>query len=380
MKSKVRTEKRFPSAEGEGPSGRALRLPPTTAALFDAVLVTDSEGVLVETGGALQEVFGHEPDVLDGRPIEDLLIPPHPKKSPPGSHRELTAVARFPYPVRDLEVSARHASGELFAATINVVEAAEAEPEHFVVCVRDVSRLERAEKLRYRIQKELDEHKAELRTLALKLPLDVESERKRIARGLHDQIGNSLTLARMRLGELRQGETGSDKLAALEEVERLTADAMQEIRSLTFELSSPVLYELGLEAALKSLGKRLARQHDIEFAFSTDEYSKPLSENRQVILYRIIEELLFNIVKHAWASRAGITVERANDRLRITVEDDGVGFESPDDKLPGPDGGFGLFGVRQRLEHIDGDLAIEAAFPSGTRMIVTAPLDPDEDF
>ena len=310
-------------------------------------------------------------------PIADLLVAPGARQETGSARGGLAAVDQFPYEGRRLEATARHASGRTFPVAVNVSRVAG--DDRLVSFVRDLSDLEATEDRRRRLERKLAERTAELRDLALKLPLDVESERKRIARGLHDQVGNSLAMAKIRLGELHREATDGDTQAALEEVQRLTDRAMQEIRSLTFELSSPVLYELGLEAALKSLGRRLAERHEIEFQFSSDQEPKPLSEDHEVILYRTIEELLANVIKHAWADTARIAVERIEDEIRIAVEDDGVGLQSEGGALPTPDGGFGLFGVRQRLAPIGGRLEIEAAFPSGTRAIVTAPLGPDAD-
>lgn len=359
------------------PEGRRRpRVPParllgeTFTACSEGILVTDCDGRILEAGGAIEKVFGYPPGDVAGLAIEQLLLPPSTRRDPEPAQRGLSAVEPFPYPGRDMELSARRASGREFPAEVTVIEL-DGDGENgasFLAFVRDRSQIV-----------ELEELRAEHKALALKVPLDIESERRRIARGLHDQVGNALAMAKMGLGELRRQHSDDATLEAIEEIERQTAKAMQEIRSLTFELSSPVLYELGLEAALKSLGRRLAERHEIAFEFSNDDQSKPLPEARQVILYRIVEELMVNVVKHAWASQVRIAVERAAEQIRITVEDDGVGVESVEGKLPGPDGGFGLFGVRQRLAHIDGKLEIGSAFPSGTRATISAPLDPDED-
>ena len=379
MKQKAITEESSSSASRGGSSGRSgIRyLEIAAAAAFDAIIVTDPEGVVVEAGGAAQDLFGRRLEELAGMPVAEILAAPGVRVETGRARGGLAAIDGFPYEGRGLGATARHASGRTFSVTVNVMRLAG--DDRLACFVRDVSDLDAAEDRRRRVERELGERTEELRELALRLPLDVESERRRIARGLHDQVGNALAMAKIRLGELHRDANEDDTLTALEEVQRLTDKAMQEIRTLTFELSSPVLYELGLEAALKSLGRRLAERHEIEFQFSSDDEPKPLSEDHQVILYRTVEELLANVIKHAWADTARITVERVDDEIRIAVEDDGVGLESQGGTLPRPDGGFGLFGVRQRLAPIDGRLEIEAAFPSGTRAIVVAPLDSEAD-
>jgi len=380
MRRKALTEERLPRATRSASAAQPVsgHLDPAVSATFDAVLVTDRDGVVLEAGGAAERLFGRAPQDCAGRRVDELLLVPAAHPDPDGQRGGLSAVDTFPYEVRDLESTARHASGRTVAVAINVARLAGDGPARFVSFVRDLGDLKKLEERCARVEAELDERRAELRYLALTLPLDVESERKRIARGLHDQVGNALAMARIRIAQLRQRADG-DAVAALQDIEQLTAAAMQEIRSLTFELSSPVLYELGLEAALKSLGKRLCERHDIGFRFASDGCPKPLPEDHQVILYRIVEELLVNVVKHAWASEARIAVERIDDRIHVVVEDDGVGVERGSGAAPGPDGGFGLFGVRQRLAHLGGRLEIETAFPSGTRATVSAPLARDAD-
>ncbi|MEE8583469.1 MAG: ATP-binding protein, partial [Acidobacteriota bacterium] len=162
----------------------------------------------------------------------------------------------------------------------------------------------------------------------------------------------------------------------LEEIRRLIDQAIGATRSLTFELSPPVLYELGLEAALQSLGERLGRRESIRFHFESDQEPKPLTDDKSVVLYRGGRELLYNIVKHAKANNAWMRVARDGDCIRITVEDDGVGFEAcqaAESFTAG--GGFGLFSMARQLDHIGGRLEMEPSPGQGTRIVVTAPLD-----
>lgn len=377
MKREASSEKLSPSAREGGPRPRLDSGLELLGAAFDAVLLTDREGVVLAAGGATAELLGHRPEEVVGRALDELVVAP-PARTTGTAKGPLSAVDSFPYEGRLMRLTALHAGGGRLAVEGNVAEVDGTDGVRFVTFLRDVSELRESRAARRLAERQLDDAREQLRTLTLKLPLEVESERRRIARGLHDQVGNELAMAKMGLGELRR-QVADGQVESLDQIEGRIAKAMQEIRSLTFELSSPVLYELGLEAALKSLGKRLAEQHEIAFEFNRDDRPKPLSEARQVILYRVIEELLINVVKHAWASRARIAVERGGDEIRITVEDDGVGLGEGEGRLPGPDGGFGLFGVRQRLAHLDGRLDLEAAFPSGTRVTVTAPLDGEEE-
>lgn len=204
------------------------------------------------------------------------------------------------------------------------------------------------------------------------LALVQERERRRIARGLHDVVGHSLALARMQLAQLLATEPSEERRSSLGKVAELLGRAVEETRSLTFELSSLVLCELGLEPALRSLGERVAGLQGFHFEFTSDRQPKPLSEDAETILYRVTEELMVNAAKHSQARAIGLVVQRAEDFVWITVEDDGVGFDAA--TVEPQLAGLGLPGVRQLLQHLDGRLEIDSAPGTGSRMSVIVPV------
>lgn len=210
------------------------------------------------------------------------------------------------------------------------------------------------------------------RAPAGQLALVQERERRRIARGLHDVVGHSLALARMQLAQLLATEPSEERRSALGKVAELLGRAVEETRSLTFELSSLVLCELGLEPALRSLGERVAGLKGFHFELTTDHLPKPLSEDAETILYRVAEELLVNAAKHSQARAIELVVQRVEDFICITVEDDGVGFDAA--TVEPQLAGLGLPGVRQLLQHLDGRLEIDSAPGSGSRMSVIVPV------
>ena len=143
-------------------------------------------------------------------------------------------------------------------------------------------------------EQQLADQSEQLRKLASKLVLAEEQTRREIGRDLHDHIGQILALAQGKLGTLRASEASEALGQPLEEIHALLEQTIRATRSLTFELSSPVLYELGLEAALESLSEQMEQQHGLRFHFETDAQPKPLVENKTVVLYRIARELLVN--------------------------------------------------------------------------------------
>ena len=158
---------------------------------------------------------------------------------------------------------------------------------------------------------------------------------------------------------------------------------------MTFELGSLVLYQLGLEAAAEALAEQFQEKFGIACRFEDDGQPKPLEEEVKTTLFRAVRELLVNVVKHAGATSAEVTMRRIGDTIRIDVVDNGVGFDvSLQGFHDGKSGGFGLFSIRERLSHVGGELRVESGHVSpkgrpgraqggGTRATLLAPLKRD---
>ena len=139
------------------------------------------------------------------------------------------------------------------------------------------------------------------------------------------------------------------------EVRELIEKMIQDTRSLTFELSLPVLYELGFEAAVEWFAKHVRTQHGIQVEVQRDMKPIPMNDEIKVLLFRSVRELMMNIVKHAQARHARVNILRHGDRVDIEVEDDGVGItDSKGYAQSGNSGGFGLFSIRERLHYLGG--------------------------
>jgi signal transduction histidine kinase len=236
---------------------------------------------------------------------------------------------------------------------------------------------------RWRIESELAQ-KSEVRAQQLaqdlqqvgsQLMIAEERERRRIATLLHDSVVQLLGLSKLKINRLSRLVEDERVKEGLADISQLVESAMAQTRTLTSELSSPVLNELGLAAAVQWLGDRMQRDHGVGFVLDAEE-SNPLhlSEEAQVVLFQAIRELLTNVVKHANASQCRVQIAAADGQLRVAIADDGIGFEKrPSSQYA--NGGFGLFNIRQRVSHLGGTFSIERTEPRGTRieMIVPAP-------
>jgi len=214
-----------------------------------------------------------------------------------------------------------------------------------------------------------------LRSLASELSLVEERERRSIATDLHDQIGQTLSVIKMRCFELRDNLNASDLIGQIDEIGELVKQTIQDTRSLTFELSPPVLYELGLVAAIDWLAEQFQLKHNLKCTVESDNKPKLLSQDIEIVLFRSVRELLVNIVKHAEADKVKITIRVNKKNLRIRVTDDGIGF-SP--KAKGAktykEQQFGLFNITERIHHLGGKFEVDSQRGKGTMVTLVAPL------
>jgi signal transduction histidine kinase len=214
-----------------------------------------------------------------------------------------------------------------------------------------------------------------LRSLSSELFLAEERERRRIATGLHDHIGQTLVFSKIKLGEIQKSWPSSSPSGALIEIKELIDQMIKETRSLTFELSLPVLYELGLEPAIEWLAERNQELYGIPTGFYDDGRPKPLEDSVRVFLFQSARELLFNIAKHSRAQNSNVSIHRNGGNIEIEIDDDGVGFEMSGPNLEkSRNKGFGLFSIRERLSHIGGRLDLKTEPGRGTKAVLIAPL------
>ena len=229
---------------------------------------------------------------------------------------------------------------------------------------------------RKKVEDKLLVYQEQLRSLASELSLAEERLRRRIATDLHDNVSQNLAISKIKLDSLVESAASKDIQALLEEIRDLVAQTIESTRSLTFEMSPPVLYELGFEAAMGWLARQTRQRHGLTVDFEDDGRDKPLDNNTRVLLFQAVRELLVNVVKHAKAGQVKVSARKFRGRIRVTVEDDGVGFDaskiSADEQAVG---GFGLFNIRERLDHIGGQVKIDSRPGGGTRITLTAPLD-----
>jgi len=275
--------------------------------------------------------------------------------------------------VQELEVNLKRRDGTPYHASLTIAPFALKGETVLLTIQRDITTQKEAER-------KLLDYQQQLRSLANALSLAEERERRRIATCLHDQIGHSLAMCKINLGLLRESLPPNHRNGYLDEIKGIIEQVIQHTRSLTSDLSPPVLYEMGLTAAVEWLAENVSKQYGIQVIVKNAGEFKRLNDNLQILLFQTTRELLTNIVKHAQAQKIEIYIRRGKeDKIQIEVKDDGVGFDTS--RLLSTitkNGGFGLFNIRERFNHLGGQCDIQSQPGCGTRITIIAPLKTTE--
>src|SRR5436190_1583849 len=197
-----------------------------------------------------------------------------------------------------------------------------------------------------------------------------ESERRRLARELHDETGQALTSILLGLRPVEEARNEEELRAAVAEVRELVRATLRDVRQLAVDLRPAALDDFGLVPALERLTQTFAEQTGIALEFQASVPPGRLPSEIETALYRIVQESLTNVVKHARAARVSVVLTRKDDSVSVVVEDDGVGFE------PGrvADGGLGLLGMEERVALLGGRVAVESRPGAGTTFVAEVPV------
>ena len=275
-------------------------------------------------------------------------------------------------PVRDFTVSMKRKDGSSIDVSLTINRITIDGKDTFLTMIRDIT-------TQIKAKRKLQDYQNRLRSLANELSLTEERERRRIATSLHDHIGHSLAMCKIKVGLLRESLPPKHRNGYVAEIKEIIEHVIQHTRSLTFELSPPVLYEMGLTAALEWLAEDISKQHGIQITVHHTKQFKKLNGNLEILIFQAARELLANIVKHAQAHNVEISIQRYNTTVEMDVKDDGVGFDTA--RLLSnitDNGGFGLFNIRERFDHLGGYCDIQSQPGSGTRVTISAPLKTTE--
>lgn len=218
----------------------------------------------------------------------------------------------------------------------------------------------------------------QLRKLATELAMTEERERQNIATELHDTVGQQLAAAKMKLDALAGNPECTSKSGEMAKAYNLILKAISCIRSLTFEISPPILYMVGFEAAVHSLCEKFEEETGIIVDFAEEADAKFIGKNLRGTLYRMVRELLHNIAKHAGAEHASVALKCVGTDFEICVADNGTGFDATEVLWQGNKKNcLGLFSIKQRIEYLGGSMTIDSQPDAGSRITLRVPLNPE---
>lgn len=221
-------------------------------------------------------------------------------------------------------------------------------------------------------EKRILDYQKQLKMLASELVMAEEKERRRLAENLHDSVGHSLTAIQMKLALIMDQITDKDLLEKCECLMNMTEEAADATRVITFEISPPVLHELGFESAIEWFLERISQRFNIKTQLTMEPGRAFVDADIEVFAFRAVQELVVNAVKHANPSTITVSKQHGPGNVTLTVTDDGKGFDTEQLWKTGSElKGYGLFSIKERVNHFDGKINIESHEGEGTKVVLT---------
>lgn len=220
----------------------------------------------------------------------------------------------------------------------------------------------------------LEDDAQEMHRLSGEILQAQEEERRRVARELHDEAAQALTSLLVRVRLLERSATAEEARQHVQELRKLTAEALEEVRRVALELRPTILDDLGLVAALGWRVDEFNAASSARVTLTVSGLEERLPATVELAFYRVAQEALTNVLRHAHAQKAWVTVRREDGWVKLEIVDDGVGFDLQTPRKAGSHG-LGLVGMRERMALIGGELSIQAADGGGTRITARAPVN-----
>jgi signal transduction histidine kinase len=241
----------------------------------------------------------------------------------------------------------------------------------FVLAIFSIRKILKLEDTSAQHYTEMSHARVELKHLSARLLEAQEEERRLISRELHDEVGQALTAVLVEMANLSNLIRGKEESALpkkVDEIKRLLEESIGVVRNMALLLRPSMLDDLGLVPALQWQAREASKRSGLWVKVAAEEVSEELTEDHKTCIYRIVQEALHNIVQHANARNVRITVTQEPDRLLLSIQDDGRGFNPPQER------GMGLIGMEERVSALGGRLVVESASGEGTVLRVALPL------
>ncbi|MBN2254362.1 MAG: PAS domain S-box protein, partial [Deltaproteobacteria bacterium] len=331
------------------------------------ILAIDQHGTVMLINQRGAEILRYAHDEIVGRNWFDTFVPKRIKHEVKSIFFRLIAGNVDPVEYVENPILTREGKERIISWHNSVIQDEEGNVVGILSSGEDITERKRAEE-------KLFEHSEKLRLMSSELSLTEQRERQRIATELHDRIGQSMAISKIKLEELKRDllETGFKR--PVDEIIAIMDQLIYDTRSLTFELSPPVLFILGLDAALEWLAEQFQEKHGIRVTFQREGAGQKLDKDIAFVLFRSTQELLINIVKHSRADFVSIIMKTSRGKIQINVKDNGIGFDPKKIEMPADSkGGFGIFSIRERLNYLGGQFRVEAKPGRGSNVTMVVP-------
>jgi len=336
---------------------------------MDPIISIDEAQTVVLFNAAAEAVFGRPRSAVLGQPL-DTLLPPRFRNAHGAHIRRFgqTGVTSRRMGEQTVLMGLR-ANGEEFPIEASISQHVEDGKKLFTVILRDVT-------LRMRAQEALQRSREELREMSLASNSVREQEKSRIARELHDELGQALTALKLDVGWLREQLSGASAPAVgtkLQSMQDLLDTTVAATRRISTDLRPLMLDDLGLVPAAEWLAQNFTRRTGIACTLEVLPPDLDLEDPEATTLYRILQESLTNVAKHAGATQVEARMERLREEISLRVSDNGRGFSQTEGRKQGS---YGLLGLRERVYLVGGKVDIESTPGAGTRIIARIPITP----
>lgn len=334
---------------------------------LNAIVCMDARGNIIFWNPQSERIFGWEKEEVLGRPLAAIIIPPRLREMIRKGMERYLATGRDAILKRLIETSAVHRNGHEFFVELAIIPVGETGSEFFCAFIQDITERKRAEvQLR-------DSHE-QLRQLASHLQDVREEEQKRIAREVHDELGQQITGLKMDVAWIWK------KIAALEgaepiesrlkEMVELLDAAVKTIRKISSELRPGILDDMGLVAALEWQALEFQKRFQIPIEFKGPDHPREIDASIATGLFRLFQESLTNIARHSGATLVSATLEATGNEISLTIKDNGKGFDTEAQRGKRT---LGLLGMRERALMMNGKLSIESTPGRGATVKIYVP-------
>jgi PAS domain S-box-containing protein len=336
-------------------------------AALDCVVSIDRQGKIIEFNPAAEKTFGYAREEVMGKDVAEIIIPPAVR----GAHRRgmqrYLTTGESSLLGKRVQVTAMRRDGSEFPAELTITHVRSRQQSIFCAWLRDITRDKWT-------QEELRRHANELRAVSRRLVEVQETERRELANALHDLIGQKLTALNINLNIVKSQSVAtalSQVDARLEDSLKLVDETIESIRDVMAALRPAVLDDYGLSAGLRWYATQFSERTAVSAKVIEQGLGRRLPGSVEKALFRIAQEALANVAKYACVSEVTLELVITADASRLTIVDDGCGFDPLACQQPAKDHGWGLIIMRERAAAVGAELSVQSAPGHGTRVVVT---------